>query len=277
MNEAALRWLLRDKYGVVCLAGATAELAQQQVLEQKGGEAAVELSQDLQRLAGGEPLAYVIGWVPFLQAHIDLSERTLIPRPETEFWVEQVISEILTEAELLPRPQAVEQDAAQTLRVLDVCCGSGCIGISLLQAIPDAVVTFSDISASAVSQTTLNLELNKISVDRFTVKVGNLFEAISGQFDYILTNPPYINPEAEHSGDLKFEPPEALFAQKGGLGLIEEIILNSKKYLKISGKVILEFGKGQENQIEKMAKQAGWERVKVMPDQYQIPRWVELG
>lgn len=248
-----IRWLLKDKY-------AWPEAAIAQYFAGRKG-APPELKQDLERLKRGEPLQYVIGWVPFLGCQIDLSLRPLIPRPETEYWVEQVIGEIGRE---------------KAFQVLDLCCGSGCIGIAVLKQCSKLNVDFADVSPAAIQQTKLNVIKNNIKKERPHFFESNLFENIPlKQYDFILSNPPYVDPLGEFSGDLAFEPAQSLFAQNHGLDLIEQIIFQSKKYLKLGGKLVLEFGKGQEKAIERMMRKAEWQEYTFRKDQFDVVRWVE--
>ena len=119
-----IEWLLKEKYQ---------------------GEESVAFFADVKRMALGEPLGYLIGHVPFLDTTISLDSKPLIPRPETEFWVEKVITEIKLGS------------AGAPLRVLDLCAGSGCIGVAVAKAIPGATVDFSEIDAKHLPTITKNL------------------------------------------------------------------------------------------------------------------------
>lgn len=241
-----IHWIVKDKYHGLKTA------------------ASPEVQSDLKRLQAGEPIAYIIGWVNFLGCKIDLAQKPLIPRPETEYWVAQLIAEL--------EPVAVKQ----SLRMLDVCCGSGCIGIALLQQLPNSTVEFVDIDPKAVAQTHINISLNRIEQKRVAVFLGNLFEQSSGEYDVIVANPPYVDLSGEVGEETKYEPQHAIFAQNKGFALIEEVLLKSKKHLKTQGKLILEFGMGQEEKVEKKAKEAGFTSFDFRKDQFGVIRWVEL-
>lgn len=243
-----LRWLLKDKYGWDA----------QQISEAQ--EYSAEIKKDIQRIEAGEPLQYVIGWVNFLGCKINLSHKPLIPRPETEFWVEKFIA---------------QQDTSTTKKILDLCCGSGCIGIAVLYHLPNVRLDFADISLRAIEQTTENVELNSISKNRFRVLRSDLFKHVSDKYNAILCNPPYVDPDGEFSAELAYEPPKALFAQNHGLGLIQSIISQVENHLKPGGELWLEFGKGQEKAVEQFCKTLG-RNIKIESDQYNIKRFAIL-
>ncbi|HYF29121.1 MAG TPA: methyltransferase, partial [Candidatus Paceibacterota bacterium] len=165
------------------------------------------LAGDIARLAAGEPLAYVIGWVPFLGLRIDLSSRPLIPRPETEYWTEVLIGEL---------------KKRRVPRVLDLCAGSGAIGLAVAKHVPGATVSFGELELAHTAQIRKNLELNGVGG---TVRRGNLFAPFFDErFDVIATNPPYV-PEGRtlEESVAAHEPPVALFAGPAGLSVIERI------------------------------------------------------
>ncbi len=245
VSDQNLHWLLKDKYGwdAQKIAGAQTFPS--------------EIQKDIQRLEAGEPLQYVIGWVNFLGCRIDLSYKPLIPRPETEFWTEKFIA---------------SHKKMNALEILDLCCGSGCIGIAVLRHLPNMQLDFADISARAIEQTTKNIDLNTIAKSQYRIFRSNLFEKISGRYDAILCNPPYVDPDGEVSAELLYEPTESLFAQNHGLGLIEKIISEMENHLKPDGEMWLEFGKGQEKAVEEFCRKLG-RNAHIEQDQYGINRF----
>lgn len=263
------RWLLRDKYHF-----SEAEILEilngnsEQKSDQEFSAVLSQLAEDLKRIEGGEPIQYVIGWVPFLDCQIDLSLRPLIPRPETEYWTEQVIKDLKEQSSPLE---------VSNLKVLDLCCGSGCIGIALLKHLPFVQVEFVDINPLAVQQTQINLSKNQVDFGRVKLTVSNLFAQLPlTQYDLIVCNPPYVDEFGEYSENLSFEPEQALFAQKSGLSLIEEVIFESRKYLKPSRRLFLEFGFEQEKMIEEVIQKAEWNSYEFHQDQFEVMRWVEI-
>lgn len=211
---------------------------------------------DVARILKGEPLDYVIGWRLFLGSLIDLKYKPLIPRDETEFWVENTIKSI----------------QKKNPKCLDIFSGSGCIGISLLAHIPDSQVTFSDIYTKQINR---NLKLNKIDKKRYKVVQSDLFENINDTFDYIFANPPYIPEKSEdvQKSVSDYEPYEALYAGKDGLKIIKKFLKQVKKYLNLNGIIYLEFNSDQKEEIKRICKD--W-KVKFYKDQFDQWRWCKI-
>ena len=181
---------------------------------------------DLERLRQGEPLAYVIGNQPFLGLTVNLTSRPLIPRPETEWWTELLIERIGT----------------APVRVLDLCAGSGAIGLAVLKHCPNAHVSFGEISAAHTKQIEENITLNRLDAARADIRSGDLFEPFAGErFDFIAANPPYI-PERRplDTNVTEYEPAEALFAGEDGLSVIRRIAAEAAAYLRPTGEVWIE-------------------------------------
>ncbi|MFN3187992.1 MAG: N5-glutamine methyltransferase family protein [Candidatus Paceibacteria bacterium] len=270
---------------------------------------------DCQRLAVGEPLGYVIGYVPFLDCEIWLDSCPLIPRAETEFWVEKAISSIKTRAEGSPSPLSEEEPFA--LRVLDLCAGSGAIGVAVVKAVPEAHVTFAEIDeahlptiqknlnynllpypnrlgygsekySTAQKASSITLSNNKpdsentiiydsILAKKFSVVQSDLFEKVEGRFDFILSNPPYIDAKANTVDDNveKHEPHLALFGGEAGMEIIEKIINEARAKLAPLGQLWIEHEPFQTNAIAKLGEKARF-NVVTHTDQYNIPRYSVL-
>lgn len=233
-------WLLREKYG---------------------GEKTEGFFADMERLKAGEPLAYIIGNAPFLESVIYLDSKPLIPRPETEYWVSVAIEEM----QALPERE---------LRVLDLCAGSGCIGIGVLKALLNARVDFVEKEVKHHPTILKNLEVNMIESTRATVLDGNLFEHVTQTYDFILTNPPYIDKTLKRTDEnvIAHEPAEALWGGNGGMEYIEEIINKSPQYLNPGGVLYLEHEPEQAEDILRMATVQHFE-VGFFPDQFGIIRY----
>ncbi len=198
----------------------------------------LKLSRDL-------PEAYRIGDIPFLNCDIDFSLRPFIPRSETEYWVHEVMK-------IIP-PGRVE--------ILDAFAGSGCIGVALLKNLPHAHVGFIEKNPKLKTQILINLQKNGIDKSRARIITGDVVDILgktlqrkTGKYDYILTNPPYIDFLRKHTVQrsvLDYEPHEALFAKDRGLYYIKWLVNLAPKLLKRGGKMFIEFGMGQKSKIEK--------------------------
>jgi len=189
LNKTELRYYLKEKYNY-------SELKIQNILDK--GTLKIE-----------GPLAYALGYVDFLDTKIDLRYKTLIPRPETEYWVKNILDS--------------ERERGNKREILDIFCGSGCIGISILKHLNNTHVTFSDIDTNAIKQTKYNLKNNNISKDRYTVIKSDLFKNIPKQeFDIIFANPPYVGKDDEYGKEVLLEPENAVFADDNGLAVIKK-------------------------------------------------------
>lgn len=207
-----------------------------------------------------EPVAYITGKKEFWSFSVKVTKDVLVPRPETEF----VVEEALRIANSLKRP----------VSLLDLCTGSGCIAMAIAGEIADSKIAVSDISGAALSVAKTNLEFASQRISFFN---GNLFEPIPDgtRYDIITCNPPYIAiSEREKLAPeiTDFEPHKALFAEKEGLDLIEKIITTAPKYLVDSGSLIVEFGLGQGSIIRQVADSAGFAGVKLIKDYSGIER-----
>lgn len=222
---------------------------------------------DCVRLSRGEPLGFVIGWVPFLDCTIHLDSNPLIPRPETEYWVEKAI----TVMSVNPR------NDPGLIRVLDLCAGSGAIGVAIAKAVPCSHVTFGELDDTHLPTIFKNLARNGISCTRYKAFASDLFENISGTFEYIFCNPPYIDSAANtvEQSVTDFEPHLALFGGTKGLELIERIITDAPSYLTPTGQLWLEH---EPAQVEALARLAAKHRFTIVthPDQYDTPRFSVL-
>lgn len=239
MNKEA-EWLLKEKYS---------------------GEKTEGFFTDCKRLEAGEPLAYVIGHIPFLGCTIYLDSHPLIPRPETEFWVEKAIEHI-------------KSAGPKTPRVLDLCAGSGCIGVAIAKLIPETHVTFGEIDQAHLPTIAKNLKENDIECTRYQVFESDLFLNIEGTFDVILSNPPYIDPTLDRAeASVKdFEPHEALYGGEDGLFVINRVLRDTKNHLSQNGELWLEHEPEQVRRLNALAKEHGL-TIATHTDQYNAPRY----
>lgn len=208
-----------------------------------------------------EPLQYIIGEAPFRGNSFSVDPRVLIPRPETEELCAWAL-------EVIPSSGA---------DVLDLCCGSGCIGLSLAFSRPDLRVTLSDCSADA-------LEVAGINARRLGVQVlfhcGDLLEGFpSASFDCIVSNPPYI-PSGECSRlqpEVLSEPVLALDGGPDGLGFYRRIASDAIRVLRPAGLLLLELGYGEAEAVSGLMNTAGFTDITVRRDLSGFPRMMLAG
>lgn len=242
--------------------------------EKYRGEKSEAFFADCKRMALGEPLGYLIGHVPFLDTTIYLDSKPLIPRPETEFWTERVIADIKTNYPA--RAPEMTPDALQ-LRILDLCAGSGCIGVAIAKAIPDAIVDFCEIDDKHIPTINKNLIENAIDKTHTHIYHSNLFEAFSGTYQYIVSNPPYIDMDLGRTDEsvLTNEPYIALSGGLAGLEVIQKIIEEAPKHLERHGQLWIEHEPEQSVAIRNLAR-ANKFTCTTQTDQYDVERYSVL-
>ncbi len=219
------------------------------------GEEAAAYDGLLARRAEREPLQYILGSQSFMGLPFKTDPRALIPRGDTEILCEEALR--------LIRPGD---------NVLDLCTGSGCLAVAIGNLCPGARVTATDISAEALSLARENAEALGAGID---FRRGSLFSPVAGErFHVILSNPPYI-PFQMAEGlqeEVKREPALALFAGgEKGLALLKEIIFSAPAFLHPRGWLLLEFGDGQAEDVEKMLGES-FESVRILTDWQGLPR-----
>jgi release factor glutamine methyltransferase len=196
--------------------------------------------EDLQKLESGTPLSYLIGNIPFLGIQIDLEYKPLIPRPETEFWVNYCIEKYIP--------------LEENISILDIYSGSGCIGLGIVKKRPNTKILCSDIKKENILQIHKNITINKIPEKQVSVIRSDMFENIPKQeFDMIFANPPYISEGQKYTVDdsvLLYEDHLALFAENDGLFHIKNLIEKIPFFLKDNGYMFIEFDSWQKNLIE---------------------------
>jgi len=215
----------------------------------------------IKKRAEGYPVAYLTGKKYFYGIEFDVEEGVLIPRPETEILVEEVLKK-------LPKKDKVHG--------LEIGIGSGNISVSLLKNKSNLIMTGVDISDKALQISTRNA-IKQGVIDRFFIKKSNLFENIDKKlkFDFIISNPPYISVEEYKtlSKEVKKEPIEALVADKDGLAFYEKIISFGTKFLKDNGFFAFEIGHKQGEKVKKLLEKKGF-RSKILKDLQNLPRVV---
>ncbi|EDT47401.1 methyltransferase [Streptococcus infantarius subsp. infantarius] len=194
---------------------------------------------------------YITGKAYFRDLELAVDERVLIPRPETEELVDLVLKE----------------NSKADLRVLDIGTGSGAIAISLKSARPDWQVTASDISQGALQLAEENSKLNQVSLDFVE---SDVFGQITGTFDVIISNPPYIaygDKDEVGMNVLASEPHLALFADEDGFAIYRQIIEGAGEHLSENGKLYFEIGYKQGDGLRALlSKHFPQKRIRVLED-----------
>lgn len=249
--EMEERWLLEEKYH---------------------GEKSSAFFADCKRLALGEPLAYLIGSIPFLNTTIYLDSRPLIPRPETEYWVEEAMKTIRGGATL---PLGLSEE--KPLHILDLCAGSGCVGVAVAKSFPTALVDFGELDSRHLPTIKKNLHENAINLDQTNIVHTNLFSHLPGRYDFILTNPPYIDDTLNRTEPSvrQFESYVALFGGKKGLEIIEKLIKDGPTHLSSGGQLWIEHEPEQSAEIQTIGTKHDFS-VTTHKDQFGLERYSVL-
>jgi len=254
MLEREKKWLLVEKYGV-------------KNERDLVGEKSEAFFADLKRLKNGEPLAFVIGFVDFLTCKIDLKYKPLIPRPETEYWVNIFIKNNLKNrknknGKVQPcSDKNANNNYENKIQILDLFSGSGCIGISILKKCQNCQVDFGEKNPKFIKQIKKNLKLNltKNRASCYKIFKTDIFSGVpkNKKYDFILTNPPYIPKNKKNTVQtsvLNYEDYSSLFADDNGLFFVKKIIKNGFNFLKPNGKIYIEFDHRQKKKIEEHLK-----------------------
>ena len=198
------------------------------------------------KMQQGTPLAYLTGQQEFWSLNFKVNQHTLIPRPDTEILIEQVLAWINSQ------PKSVDDDN-KPKRLLDLGTGSGCIAISLAHELKQSCQNSSteswqvvavDLSLEALKVAKHNAMVNEVADIEFIQ--SSWYDALSTQdeplFDVIVSNPPYIDEEDEHLARLVAEPISALSAPNHGLADIEHIVQQAPQHLNVGGLLAIEHG-----------------------------------
>lgn len=234
------------------------------VRDKYDGDTTADLTKDIERLAAGEPLAYVIGWIPFLGLHIDLSSHPLIPRPETEWWTELLIEHLRTRFWNIP------------FRFLDVCAGSGAVGLAVLKACPLAHVSFGELSPEHAQQIEKNIAVNGLDGVRANVRAGDLFSPFMHEtFDVIAANPPYIPQGRKLDASVSdYEPSDALYSGTDGLDLIRRIATHTPHHVSSGGELWMECDSEHIGEAARITLAGGADKTLIRKDHYGRDRLV---
>lgn len=222
----------------------------------------------IERRIAHYPLQYLIGTVHFMDYTFFVNENVLIPRSDTEVLVEHADG-------ILKSLLAENENREENISVLDLCCGSGCIGISLKLYHEQIALFLSDFSQKAIEVTEKNLHKYDIDANVFC---GDLFVPLKDrQFHLIVSNPPYIEhnmiktlmPEVR-----EYEPIQALDGGEDGLDFYRRIISESSRYLNDGGYLMFEIGYNQGASVISLMRQAGFQEIKLKRDYAGLDRVV---
>lgn len=236
----------------------------------------------------GEPMAYLLGYREFMGLDLQVSPAVLIPRPETELLVDAaldvlggggaVVSEVSGVNRNSPKAEGIPMAAP---RVLDLGTGSGAIAIAIAKARPDARVVAVDISQAALVLAQGNARHHGVSIQWL---LGSWFEplaqqsaeqrSVSWQFDVVVSNPPYIAEGDDHlrTGDLRFEPIEALTDGSDGLSAYRLISAQAGGFLRKGGALLFEHGFEQGAAVSAIMRAARFDGIKTVRDLAGHPR-----
>lgn len=209
------------------------------------------------RRIAGEPVHRILGFREFYGLRLNLSSETLEPRPDTETLVDAVLPHL--------RQIAATGSAC---RILDLGTGTGAIALALLAEVPEATALGVDISADALATASRNARENGLS-QRFEAVQSDWFEKISGTFHVIVANPPYISTEelVTLQGEVRnFDPARALDGGADGLDAYRTIAAQAKTHLEAAGRVAVEIGYTQKQDVTGLFEASGFHLVEARRD-----------
>lgn len=214
--------------------------------------------------AGGYPLQYILGEWEFFGYRFKVGEGVLIPRPDTETLVEQVI-------------EICRSNKLESPKIADLCSGSGCIAVTLKKEIPQAQVYAVELSDKALPYIRVNSELNH--ADIHIVQADVLLEKTaeeSGNLDIIVSNPPYLTGQDMKclQTEVAFEPEMALFGGEDGLDFYRKITAVWRNSLNSGGYIAFEFGMDQHEAVRGILQQYGFKNIQLSRDTSGIIRTV---
>jgi release factor glutamine methyltransferase len=212
-----------------------------------------------------EPVAYIIGRKNFWTFSLEVNKDVLIPRPDTEVIVEEILN-------------IAKKTVSTRINILDIGTGSGAIAIALACEIPHASIMATDISLTALDVACRNACSLGIQ-NHIDFRQGDLLEPVKGIFDIIASNPPYIGAQEYEElpeGVRAFEPREALLAGKSGLEFYEKLIYQAEGYLEKNGWLLLEIGARQEKDVRRIMETSGfYNNIEIRRDYADLPRVIK--
>lgn len=213
----------------------------------------------------GVPAQYITGHQEFWGMDLIVTPAVLIPRPQTEHVIETVV-------EL--RTSGVGHQTSAKLRIIDVGTGSGAIALALAKELPNAEIHATDIYRDALEVARVNAARHQLE-RRIHFHHTDLLQGLDGEFDFVVSNPPYVGESEEDTVQLevrKFEPRNAVFAGPKGTEVIGRLIPQAKQILRPGGWLIMEISGTIAEGVGQLLE--GWQDVQVKPDLQSIPRVV---
>ena len=193
-----------------------------------------------------EPTAYIVGVREFWGLDFLVTPAVLIPRPETEFIVEEAVK-------LFSAAVNAESHFSSPIQIADIGTGSGCVAVALAHECPDCVVVASDVSAAALAVARANAVRHGVA-DRVQFVTTSYLDGVPGPFEIITANPPYVKDgdKPALSADVRHEPDVALFGGSEGLRDIAGVLDAAAAKLAPNGWLLMEFGLGQEDDVRRL-------------------------
>ena len=204
-------------------------------------------------LKKGKPIQHILGYTWFLDLKLQVNEHTLIPRPETEELVQYIIS---------------QEESKSALKILDIGTGSACIPLALEKAMPQHEYYGIDFKSEIIELAYKNSQAQNSNI--ILIQLDILKEELSGDFDVIISNPPYVlesEKKEMHKNVVDFEPKSALYVKDSDpLLFYEKIILQAKKHLNINGRLYFEINERFGNELSNLVIKHGFQSIQILND-----------
>lgn len=226
----------------------------------------------------GVPAQYITGHQEFWDMDLIVSPAVLIPRPETEHLVEAVLelasADRVSDADRPPHTSQFHTNTHNTIHIVDVGTGSGCIALALAKELVNAEISATDISAAALGIARANAARHRLG-ERIQFHQANLLDGFPSGFDFVVSNPPYVGESEADQVQLevrKFEPRNAVFAGTTGTEVISRLIPQAHAALQPGGWLVLEISGTIADEVKRLLRE--WDNVNILPDLQGIPRVV---
>ena len=231
-------------------------------------EEAEAFERTVERRVGGEPLSYITGHREFYGLDFVVTPDVLVPRQETEFLVEAVLE--------YARSRAGDEDS---LTIADIGTGSGCIAVALGAHLPKATVYATDVSQEALCVAGENVQRHGLG-ERVHLRHGDLFEALVGPVDVVVSNPPYLSTgeATDLPSDVQREPSVALVGGTDGMDVLRRLVVEAREYVKPGGLLAMEIDPRRLGAVESLARRAFPDSdITVVQDHAGLERVVTVG